>query len=88
MLTIPPERMAYEAARAAEIQRADAALRRERLLWYFAAVACLLVGALVASVGFHVRSLTSGAVWIATGALIGEIGPMVILLIAVHREQG
>jgi hypothetical protein len=87
VLTIPPKRLAFEAERAAEIQRADAALRRERVLWYFAAIGSLLAGAGIASVAFHVPSKSAGMVWLLTGTLIGEIGPLVIILIALHREE-
>ena len=87
LLTIPPARTAFEAQRAAEIQQADAALQRERRLWYLAAIGCLLGGAGIASVGFHVVTPRSGAIWIGLGTLIGEVGPMAIILIALHREE-
>lgn len=87
MLSLSPERLAYEAERAAEIQRADAALQRERLFWSFAGIGCMLGGVAIASVGFHIPSEKAGMVWLLTGTLIGEIGPMAILLIALHREQ-
>jgi hypothetical protein len=87
MLTIPPKRRAFEAARAAEIQAAEKAIFRERVGWFLAAVACSLAGSAIASVGFHVHTPNDGAIWIGLGLLLGEIGPMVILVVAVRREE-
>lgn len=87
MLTIPPKRRAFEAARAAEIQSADQAIRRERIGWSLGAVACSLACAGIASAGFHAITPNDGAIWIGSGLLLGEIGPMVILYIAVKREE-
>lgn len=87
MLTIPPKRKEFEAARAAEIQAADQAIVRERVAWFLAAVACSLAGAAIASIGFHVQTPNDGAIWIGLGLLLGEIGPMVILVVAVRREE-
>lgn len=87
MLTIPPKRKAFEAARAAEIQAADQAVMRERIGWFFAAIACSLAGSGIAAVGFHVNGPNAGAIWIGSGLLLGEIGPLVILFVAVKREE-
>jgi hypothetical protein len=87
MLTIPPKRKAFEAARAAEIQAADQAVFRERLGWFLAAICCSLAGAGIASVGLHVTGDEPAAIWIGSGLLLGEIGPMVILWVAVKREE-
>lgn len=87
MLKLSAERIAFESARAAEIQRAEEALRRERILWSCAALASVFAGSAIGSIGFHVRSLSSGAVWIMAGVVIAEVGPLAILVIALHREQ-
>jgi len=86
MLTISPERRAFEATRAAEQQVADVALERERHLWWIAAVACVFVGAVIAAGGFHAHGEKAAAVWIVSGVLFAEIGPLIILLVAVKRE--
>ena len=87
MLKLSPERLAYEAERAAEIQRADAALRRERLLWYFAAIGCMLVGTGIGLAAYHVTSGNLAMFLFSAGTLIIEVGPLVILVVAIHREQ-
>lgn len=87
MLTIPPARMAYEAARAAEIQAADRAMRRERILWYFAGLGCVLGGMALAALGLHAYDDLLRAIWFSTAILLGEVGPIVILVIALHREE-
>jgi len=87
MLTISPARRALEAARAAEIQVAEQAMVRGRILWYIAAFGCVLGGAGTASIGFHLTSVKSGMVWLWAGVLIGEIGPLAILVYVLDREQ-
>ena len=86
MLKISPERTTLEATRAAEQQAADAALERERLLWWIAAVTCVFIGAVIAAGGLHAQGETAAAIWIVSGVLFAEIGPLLILLIAVKRE--
>lgn len=86
MLTLPPERLRYEAARAEEIQRAETALARERLAWFGVAMGCVVGGLGMVAMGLHADRLSIGSIWIGGGALLGEAGPLVVLLIAVRRE--
>lgn len=87
MLTLSPERLSYETARAEELQRAETALVRERLVWFGVAMGCVIVALWMVGMGFHADRLSTGAIWIGGGALLGEIGPLVVLLIAVRREE-
>lgn len=87
MLTLSPERLAYETQRAEENQRADDALRRERIGWFCLAVLTVWVGCAMAAMGLHVARRSLAAVWIGGGLLVGQFGPMVILLVAVKREE-
>ena len=87
MFILSPERVKYETERAEEIQRADEALVRERLVWFGVAIACVAVGLWMIGMGFHADRLSTGSIWIGGGALLGEVGPLVVLLIAVRREE-
>ena len=87
MLTIPPERRAWEAARAEEIQTAERALRRERLRWFLAGVVSVWVGIWMVLMGFHTDRVSIANVWIGAGLVVGEVGPFLALLIAVRREE-
>jgi hypothetical protein len=87
VLTLPPARLKYEADRAAEIQRAEAALVRERLAWFGAAMGCVAVALWMVGMGLHAERLSIGSIWVGGGALLGEFGLLVVLLIAVRREE-
>ena len=87
MLTIPPARRAWEEARALEIQAAERALFRERLRWFGAGLASVWLGIWMVFMGYHTARLSIANVWVAGGLLMGEIGPFVTLLLAVHRED-
>jgi hypothetical protein len=87
MLVLSPERLRYETERAEEIQRAEEALFRERLLWFGVAMACVAAGFWMVGMGFHAHRLSIAGIWISGGLLVGDLGPLVVLLIAHQREQ-
>ncbi|MEO6067656.1 MAG: hypothetical protein ABJB33_02970 [Gemmatimonadota bacterium] len=87
LLTISPARRAREAAWAEEIQTANQAIVRERLWWFGAAMGCVALGSWLVGMGFHSTDLDIAPIWLGSGILLGEIGPLVILVIAVRREQ-
>ena len=87
MLTIPPARRAWEAARAEEIQLAERAVLRERFWWFVAGVVSVWVGIWMVLMGFHTDRVSIANVWIGAGMVVGEVGPLLALLIAVRREE-
>lgn len=87
MLTIPPTRRAFEAARAAEIQAGEEAVRRERIVWYFVGLACVLGGTGLAAVGLHMYSDVLRTIWFSAAILLGDIGPLAIFIYVLDREE-
>lgn len=87
LLTIPEYRRAWETARAEEIARAERALMRERLAWFGVAIGCVLAGIGMVGMAFHTAGLRLATVWLAAAIVVGEAGPLAILIIAVRREE-
>lgn len=87
MLILSPERLKYETERAAEIQRAEEALFRERLLWSGVAAGCVVAGFWMVGMGLHAHRASIAGIWVSGGLLVGDLGPLVVLLIAHQREQ-
>lgn len=87
MFTLPPARLALEERRAEEDQREIEAIERERLLWFGAAMACVAVGFWMVGMGFQATRGSIGGIWIGAGTLLGNSGPLVVLLIVLHREE-
>ena len=79
LLTIPPTRRRWEAARALEIQEAEEALNRSRLRWFLLGIAVALLGYIPFAFAWHTTSETMGNVYFWTGILVTDIGPMVVL---------
>ncbi len=88
MLTIPPSRLRWEAARALEIQAADAATARSRFRWFLLGMASVAAGYIPMAFAWHVRSPKTGDVLFWTAILLSDIGPMVVLWCWARSEEG
>lgn len=87
MLTLPPWRIEFEIARAAEIETAARALHRTRLRWYFLGLAVVASASIPLAWSVHTTDPDLGHVWFWLAILIGDIGPLVVLWCAAKSEE-
>ncbi len=79
LLTIPPTRRRWEAARALEIQVAEEATRRSRIRWFFLGVLVALLGNIPMALAWHTTNKSLGNVLFWSAVLLTDVGPMVVL---------
>ena len=48
---------------------------------------CVELGLWMAGMAFHTDSAKTAAIWLAAAVLLGECGPLVILVVAARREE-
>ena len=87
LLTIPPSRRTWEAARALEIQEADQALQRSRRRWFAIGMVAVFAGDLPMALSFHTSNEETGNIFFWTSILLSDVGPMVVLYLAATDEE-
>ena len=87
LIDIPPKRRAWEAERAAEHDAAERALERARFGWFLLALLMVGLGYLPMAFAPHVEDQALGEALFWLGILLADVGPQVVLWIAVKSEE-